>query len=361
MAAKRNDEKNPVANPDPDDLASRNAANPERQDEPDDEDEDPDDGGEGDEECYDSALYDSDGEMTEAGASRVAAASFALPGKKKLPIHTREAVKDSMRKFSAHQFDSPDEKHAAFNRIARKADQFGVGTTKFNRQHAATLDRKDDQDMLDAETKLKAAKADKRKQQRDAEKARADGLATELATAQGKITSLETDLAAAKAESGKRTDAADKEFSGRVNAKAELVAKAISIVGIRKDSKLDAEIKHYAAMSDEDVKKAVIKHVDKVDVSDPRPAYIDALFDGAVARATNDAAATVAGASALAAARAAGVAPILPDPAKPVAHADADDDTEEAAAARMRARTNSRSRQPGRVTKDSVLVDNGSK
>lgn len=348
--ATRRDISAPAPDPDPDDLASRNARDPEREDKP-----DPGDDADS-EDCYDSTLYDADGNVSESGAARMAASSWAMPGKQKLPIHDPKAVKDSMRRFGEHEFDSADEKHAAFNRIAGRAAQFGIGTTKFAQQHAGKLDRKDNEDMIDEKTKLEAAKAKKRKEQRDAANKRADGLATELATAQGQVASLTADLAAEKAKTGTRTDAAQTEFDTKVAGKVDLVVKAATILGV---GKVDAK------SSDGDIKRAVIKHVDKVEVpADKHPAYVDALFDGAVSRATADAAATAGGAAALAAARGA-VAPVLPvagDPKPAVPHVDAEDDDEAAAAKRMRDRSAGAARQPSRMTKDSVLAQiNGSK
>ncbi len=376
--ARRTDVTTAAPDSDPDDLASRNARNPEREDapvtdpdaDPDEDDADPDeddadpDEDEEDPATLDDTMYDADGELTDDASKRMGASCYAVPSKSKLAIHDPLAVKDSMKRFGAHEFDSADEKHAAFNRITARATQFGIGTTKFARQHAATLDRKD-QDMTTAETaaaKLAAKKA-KRQAKYDAAIGRATRAETDLAAAHGKITSLETDLAAAKAETGKRSDAAQTEFAGAVSAKADLIIKAIAICGVRKDSKLDAEIKHYSAMDDVAIKCAIIKHVDKTEVpTDKHPAYVDALFDGALSRATKDAAATLAGANALAAARGAAFTPTLPvtGTSDHAPRADADDDSEEAAAARMRTRTANLSRQPGRFTRDLAEV-NGSK
>jgi hypothetical protein len=260
-----------------------------------------------------------------------------------------------MRDFGTAEYDSADEKHAAFNRIVSKATQFGIGTTKFARAHAGTLDRKDHQDMIDAETRLQAEKSKKRAKQRDEARARADKAEADLAAAQGQIASLTADLTAEKAKNGQRSDAAETEFATKVAAKTELVVAATTILGV---GKVDAK------MTDRAIKVAVIKHVDKTDVADDKhPAYVDALYDGAVARARADAAAIAAGGNALAAARAATIVPQIPvtGTTPPAPRADADEDDEAAAASRMRARSAGLASQPGRMTKDSVLAMNGAK
>lgn len=347
--AKRTDAPVVSGDPDPNDLASRNARNPDRDD---DEDPDPDLSTDDDTENDDSVdMYDDEGKLTPEASQRVAAASFAVPDKQQLPIHSPSAVKSSMKSFGTHEFDDADEKHAAFNRIKAKASDFSIGTTKFNAAHAGNLDRKD-QDMLDEETKAKARKADKRKRERDEAIARADAADNARATAEGQIASLQKDIADLKAQSGSRNDAAETEFATKVAAKAALVAQATVILGV---GKVDAK------MSDRDIKTAVIKHVDKTDVAaDKHPAYVDALYDGAIARATNDSAAVRAGSNALDAARVAANpnSGVINTPVNP--HLDAADDNDEVAATkRMRDRSREASRQPGRMTKDHVMSTMG--
>jgi hypothetical protein len=344
-------------NPDPDDLAHRNAANPERADEPDDEDEDDldeEDREEDDEEVetYDTAsMYDDEGALTEAASKRIGASSFAVPGKNHLPIHEPAAVKDSMKRFGSYEFDSSELRHAAFNRIAAKADQFKVaGLNKFRRSHGRKLDhRKDDHDMTSEQLKAEAAKSRQRKDERD--QARKD-----LETANGKIASLEKDLDAERAKNGARTDAAQVEFDNRVNDKVELVTTATRILGAGKVT---------AKTPDGDIKRAVIKHVDSEDVpADKHPAYVDALFDGAVKRADKAVADKATGAAALAAARGAGTPPVLPtvneqpgaNPNPAVPHADAGEETEAQAVARMSARSRSTYKTPGKMNKAGVLA-----
>lgn len=356
------------ASPDPNDLASRNAEDPDR-----------DDNGAACAPGENTAgMYDAEtGRLTDQGAAKIAAASFALPGKQRLPIHTPGAVKQSMQDFGSQEYDSADEKHAAFNRITSKAAQFGIGTTKFARQHAANLDSKDDP-MIDEKTRAQAAKAAKRTKQRDEARARADAAEKDLAAAQGKITSLEADLAAERAKTAPRNDAAEVEFASRVNAKALLLATASRILGVSKIDSAEIVTKVTAVLGagkidekldDGAIKRAVIKHVDKNDVpADKHPAYVDALFEGAVARADAAAKATMDGANALAAARGAATPAALPTtpapgtvPAPvvpaPVPHADGLDD-EASARARMQARSAGMAHQPNTngMTKAAVMA-----
>lgn len=328
---------------DPDDEADRNArgennAKPTKKlpapEIKDDDDDDTSPNGEVDMDADDappaSPYHDENGKLTPEAAKKIAASTFARPDKKQLPIHDPKAVKSSMKAFGKTEFDDADEKHAAFNRISGKAEQFGMDPAPFQAKHAGKLDRldgldKDEDIMTAAEIKAlqdKADKADKRADKLVTARARIDQL-------DGQVASLERDLAAAKtaapAAPVAKTDASD-DVQARVDAKIDLLDRAR-----RTGAKVDAK------MSDTDIKLAVIKHVDKEDVPADKaklPPYVDAMFDGACKRAKTDADKTEAGASALGAAR------ILIAP--PGAHADAaevDDTDEEAAATRLRSDT----------------------
>jgi hypothetical protein len=287
-----------------------------------DEDDDSDDDEDEDADKADkSSLYDEDGDLTDHAKGKIAAASFAIPGKQKLPIHDPKAVKDSMKRFGSHEFDDADEKHGAFNRISGKAKQFGINTAGFEKAHAGKLDRADGpkkDTMTDTEIKAlqeKASKADTRKEKLIKAKARVDQLEQELAERDGTIASLEKDLEAAKAPG--HADAED--LSGRIDAKVELLAQA-SATGAKVDSK----------MSDRAIKVAVIKHVDKTDVADSKhDAYVEALYEGAIGRAKTEVADKARGDSALA-----GVRTVIAG--GPAAKQDADDTDEDAAKRRLR-------------------------
>lgn len=279
----------------------------------------------------DSSMYDDDGELTEYGHNKIAAASFAIPGKKQLPIHDPKAVKDSMKAFGKHEFDSPDEKHGAFNRIAGKAQQFGMDTAAFSKKHAGNLDRADsapkDNQMTPTEIKALQEKADKRKEKLEAAKSRIDALETEKAEIQKKLDTAEAALESAKRASAKTDDKpatpaakADADEQARFDAKLELLDLARS-TGATVTSK----------MTDTEIKMATIKHVDGKDApAGKTPGYYDALFDLTIERVKKDAVDTDKGAKALAATRTAAAAPAA-------AHADADDTDEDAAKARLNA------------------------
>jgi hypothetical protein len=347
VVVKHDGEPSASAQVDPEDLAHRsgsgqNAAKPSKKEQPgemaddgndrartraSDPDDDDDDEGD-DEDAEDGAMYDSDGNLTETGERKVAASSFALPGKKKLPIHDPKAVKDSMRAFAKHEFDSPDEKHGAFNRIAGKGAQFGMDTSAFVKKHAGNLDRADgahkDNAMTPQEIQALQEKATKRKEKLEAARVRIDSLETEKAALEGKIQNLTKELETAKAAT--RADAAEdpKKFQARVDAKVELVRQAAET-----GAKVDAK------MTDGEIMRTVIKHVDGDDVpADKHDQYVQAVYEGAIKRAKKDKADEAKGAQALAATRqaVAGTQAAATDQAR----ADADDTDEDAAKMRLR-------------------------
>lgn len=235
------------------------------------------------------------------GDDKVAASTWAVPGKKQLPIHSPDAVTDSMKQFAKTEFDSPDAKHAAFNRIAGKGKQFGMDCSKFIAKHGDKLDRADaphEDDMPITEDELKALrekadKADERKNKLAAAKARIDSLVADVAAEQAKVHDLTKQLEASKTT---RNDGADVEklVAERADAKLALLDEARA-TGAAVDSK----------MSIADIKRAVVKHVDSEDVAaDAHEKFLDGVYHGALKRAKKDAKDTTAGANALGAARA---------------------------------------------------------
>ncbi len=307
---------------------------------------DDDDGDDDEDDSYDSDMYDDEGNLTPEAARKIAASSFALPDKQKLPIHDPKAVRKSMKGFADADFESPDEKHGAFNRIKAKATQFGIKTGGFQKAHAGKLDKldtanKDETQMPIDDKAAKAAKAAK-KAERKAKLDAAEKTASEAKAAQAKVEG-ERDAAIARAdaaekalETAKKTATTDD--AKRIDAKVALLEQARAT-----GAKVDA------TMSDRAIKVAAIKHVTKADIADDKhDAYVDARYEGAIEHAKTDAAATAAGANAIAGARAAAVG----DPLKTSAHADASDDNDEdAAARRMRVDTATSWQQPGRKSK----------
>jgi len=346
-----------AGSPDPNDEASRNAGGdndaPPAPKAPaaegvEHDDDDTDEGDEVEMDAYD-AMYGDDGCLTDATRTKMAAANFAVPGKERLPIHTADAVKGSMKRFGATEFDDADEKHAAFNRINARAKEFGVSTTNFQRAHGAKLDRaggpRSDTSMTADEIKKLQARADKaeaRKTARDEARTRADAAEAKVKELEGKVAGLEgqvksltTDLETAK--KGHLDSAAiDKIVADR----AELVATA---------TRVGAQVT--AAMPPVDIKRAVIKHLDKDDVpADKHSEYVEALYQGALKRHKAHADATQAGANALAAARGTGGAttPTVVTPPAPGTGATMPSEAE--AAARMRNDSENAWAKPGNAT-----------
>lgn len=259
------------------------------------DDDDPDD-------AYDMSYCD--GELTQAARDKIKASNFAAPDSEKLPIHDKPHVKAAMSRFGQTDFKNSDEKHAAFNRIVKRAKDFGVNPEGFVKAHGGKLDRADDarsstqeEDMTAEELKAlqaRADKADERKNKLEVARARIDGLVADVAERDAKIHDLTKQLEAAKAARADGADA-DKLIAERADAKIALIDEARA-TGAKVDSK----------MSVAEIKRAVVKHVDGDDVpADAHEKFLDGVYSGALKRAKKDAADTTAGAQALGAARAA--------------------------------------------------------
>lgn len=371
MYSKRTDDGPAVTGEvDPDDLANRNArgannAPVKERDEMDPGDDDMpemDAAGCGPGMKYgDEDEYDDDGTLNQAARDKMKSSNFALPDQEKLPIHDPKHVRAAMSRFGQTDFPDADSKHAAFNRIKRRAAQFGIGTTGFDKAHSKNLDKLDRTDMLEpVSNKELAQKAAKRKEKLAKRKARIDALEKELAAEKGKVASLTTDLERAKADATKARSDGDDRFDAAVDAKVDIVTRSIEVLGRAEVDKITKQARTDSKQITRTLKLAVIKHVDKKDVSDKQPEpYVDALFDGAVERARADAAAVAGGARAIADARAATGSQPIPAPTASqapaaVVHNDADD-PEEAARRNMRARSASAAATPGAITKADVL------
>jgi hypothetical protein len=279
---------------------------------------DPEAGDDPDDDGDDDAMYDEDGKLTAFGKSRVNAATFALPHKKQLPIHDAAAVTASKKAFAKTEFDSPDEKHGAFNRIMSKGKAFGMDMASFDKRHAGKLDRADahEEDAM-SETKTAADKVARKA----ARKAKMDGLETDKARLQGEVDSLKAKVAKLEGEAQGRADAAGQADATRVDAKVELLAEARA-TGATVDAK----------MSDRAIKCAVIEHVTKAKIpAEKHDAYVDARYEGAIEASKADSTSRARGDAALAQTRVA----VEGGPADPKRN-DADDTDEAAAAARMR-------------------------
>lgn len=289
---------------DPDDDDDDDSGDDDDEDVDHDDDDEGGDSGEVKDDAYD-ASYNDDGELTPEARHKMATTSFAVPDREGLPIHDPEHTGAAMKRFNQYDFKTPDEKHAAFNRISQRAKHFGISSTGFEKANKATLDQQDQDRAMIKNEKLRKAR-----EERDAATARADA-------AEGQIASLKKDLA-----NKTRTDSAE-EISAKVAAKVALVAQAASV-----GAKIDP------TKSDIEIMCATIKHIDGDDVPADKaklPHYVQAMFDGAIKRATKDAEDTNKGAQALAAVRSVVSTPVVKN--------DADDTDEEAVAARSLARS----------------------
>jgi hypothetical protein len=368
---------------DPDDLASRNArgeteAKPRKklppgesyEDDDEDEDEDHtdasrkmssgDDDEDGDEDDRDDRsgdvvrgaipavkpdAYDSsyggtfgtkDEELTSEARDKIRASNFAAPDSGKLPIHDPAHVRAAMSRFGQTDFKSADEKHGAFNRIKKKAKQFGIGTEGFEKAHAGKLDRADSaqkDSTMTTDIKALQEKADKRKAKLEKAKTRIDALQAEVAEKDALIENLRRDGAKKDSVEAQTPRADEAEIQARADAKLSLLDQA---------RQTGAQVN--ASMPDVEIMRAAIKHVDGEDVPEAKQkdaSYVQALFDGALKRAKKDAAADERGSAALAATR------VAVETARTNTHLDATTDEDEAKA-RLRAANRELINQPGK-------------
>lgn len=223
--------------------------------------------------AYDES-YNDDGTLNAKARHKLAASSFAVPDREGLPIHDPGHTKAAMARFNQYQFKGADEKHAAFNRIVKRAGHFGIDASGFKANQEDHLDSKDDMNKL-AQLQQKL-----------------DAMTAERDTLQGRL-----DAASARQP---REDA--DEIAKRVDAKVALVAEARAI-GAKVDSK----------MSTRDIHLAVVKHVDGADLpADKSDVYVQARYDACVEGHRKDAAKTDAGQAALDQARTVAAAPAAP-------------------------------------------------
>lgn len=240
--------------------------------------------------AYDG-MFDESGEMTEAARGKMSASSFAIPSKSKLPIYDADTVKAAMRRFGEHEFDSAEEKHAAYNRINGRARSFGINTKKFERTHGSKLDA--------ARTSMTQDQKARRDSVRAKIKRRIDSLRNENAKLEGRIVGLTRDLEAARAA---RKDSAD--VPRLVAERAALVAQAVAVKVPKFDSASAESMTAVAAMDNLAIKRAIVRHLDGEDLpADKHPQYIEAVYQSAIKRARNDEARARTGAAAHAAAR----------------------------------------------------------
>jgi hypothetical protein len=250
-------------------------------------DDDPDADPGDDRKDYEKGQRDGD-DLTEGDRKKMASESFADPERMGLPINNPGHVKAAMARFGQYEkFPDANAKHAAYNRILRRAKQFGIDPAGFQKQWENKLDsieRKDESNMSHLQELTRALEDARR------EKARADAAETRAATAEGELASAKKQVEQLQAA---HTDSSTK-LPEMVRARVALVAAASAVLP-RKDGKTigaDGKALDLYALSEREVKVAVVKHVDREDVAaDKHDAFVDAWYEGAIKRAATSAAA----------------------------------------------------------------------
>lgn len=213
---------------------------------------------------------------------------FADPAAQALPVEDETHVRAAMARFNQTNFKGPSERKAAYHHIIARAHQLGVDPADFQKKFA-TMDEGNETTMDELTKKLTEALTDAATQ-----RARADAAENQLRTANDNLTKAEVDATNAKAALNvekTRADAAEKSakeaiekskldaasgLSEIVKARVALETKATEILGAADRS----------ALTDRDIKVAVITHVDGMTVpADKVPAWVDGVYEGSLTRA----------------------------------------------------------------------------
>ncbi len=246
-----------------------------------------------------------DAVLTAKTRHELASSMFAAPASEALPLEDESHVQNAMARFNQTIFKGPAEKKAAFHHIIARAHQLGMDASGFEKKYG-NLDQ--GTPVMDELTKkLTEALAEAASQ-----KARADALDTSLTAAKTALTAAEvlatnaqaaltaekaSNLTAITAEKT-RADAAEETAKksleqAKLDADASLVTavKARVLLETRANAILGAKDKDgksidRSALSERDIKIAVIKHVDAMDVpADKVMAYVDGVYEGSITRA----------------------------------------------------------------------------
>lgn len=254
-----------------------------------------------------------DAELNAKKRNALESGEFAVPESRKLPIHDESHVRAAMSRFGQTEFASSAEKRAAFHKIVAKAHSFGIETSGFEKAWEGRLDSveqactcnirainhnsgetmSDTNKDTELQGKLDAALAElaalkqkvttleveatNARKDADATKAKLD--AAEAAAAQVK-TDAEEAVSKAKADAA---EAIKNEIDARVKSRVELLVEA------QKFEIKDAEgnALKLDALSDREIKCAVIKHVDGDEVpADKSIDYVDGVYRGSLKRAS---------------------------------------------------------------------------
>lgn len=218
-------------------------------------------------------------------------------------LQDEASVLGAMSRYDQMAFVGPAVRKAAYHNIVARAHQLGINPAAFEKKHAGNLDQGIVMDELSKQLGEALANA-------AAQKARADQLDTELKGTKEALVKAEvaaTNAQAALSGEKARADAAE-EFSKVAINKAKLDADAGLSTAVRSRVALETQANRIlgvvdsagkpvdrSAVSDRDLKVAVIKHVDGMDVpADKVPAYIDGVYEGAVARSASASASVAA-------------------------------------------------------------------
>lgn len=246
-----------------------------------------------------------DMDLTAHARHELPSSMFAAPDSKSLPLEDETHVQDAMARFNQTQFKGPGDRKAAYHHIIARAHQLGIDPSGFSKKYAGRLD--EGNDMEEIQKKLDAALAEVAAQKTRADRAEGELTATKAAltaaevtatNAQATLASDKVKADAALAAEKTRADAAeqatkDAAIKAKADAATDMAVAVKARVTLESQANLvlgaaDAEGKPVdrSALSDRDIKIAVIKHVDGLEIAAEKPElFVDGVFEGAVSRA----------------------------------------------------------------------------
>lgn len=243
-----------------------------------------------------------DAPLTTKSRHELPSSMFAAPGTDSLPLEDESHVRAAMSRYDQTHFKGPAERKAAYHHIVARAHQLGIDPAGFEKKYG-NMDQGISMDELSK--KLGEALADVA-----AQKARADALDSDLKTVKAELATAKTALVTAEVTATNaqasvgaekaRADAAEATVKSAVE-KAKFDADAGLTLAVRNRVAIETQANRIlgatdatgkvidrSSLSDRDIKVAVIKHVDSLEIgADKVAAYVDGVYEGAVARATN--------------------------------------------------------------------------
>ena len=227
-----------------------------------------------------------DGKLSAAQRKAIPAEHFGVPATKSLPLEDANHVRDAMARFGETHFANESEKRSAYHRIVARAHDLGIDASNFTKEHGSKSDSvtttEPTRNLMDELQKQLAdtqkALIESTNRLTASEKARVDAEAL-LRVAQSDLTK---ETARADAADKARKDAVDEAFTKAVASKVALIAHANTVLGA---TDKDGKSVDRSAMSDRDIKVAIVKHVDGDDIASTEvDAYVDGMFAGAIKR-----------------------------------------------------------------------------